>query len=90
MNGRFETSGIWPLSTEPAEGYGVDPASRNGRVVITHTNGKFIRLTDNGHAFVEHRADASQFDDHAVASLAAGKLIEAERAKRGREVELVD
>ena len=90
MRGTSDVGGIYPLSTEPAEGYGTDPASRKGRVVITHTNGKFIRLTDNGHAFVEHRADASQFDDHAVASLAAGKLLDAERAKRGREVELVD
>ena len=28
MNGRFETSGIFPLSVEPAEGYGSDPATR--------------------------------------------------------------
>ena len=82
MNGKFETSGIYPLSTEPAEGYGVDPATRNGEVVITHTNRKFVKLTDDGHDFVEHRGDATRFPDHSAASLAAAKLIERVRGEK--------
>ena len=75
MNGRFETSGIFPLSVEPAEGYGSDPATRKGEVVITHTNRKFIKTVEGGHVFVADRSEA---------------LIEQEKSKRGKEVELVD
>lgn len=90
MNGRFETSGIYPLSVEPAEGYGSDPATRSGQVVITHTNRKFIKVVEGGHVFVEDRKDASRFDNYSRASLVAADLIEQEKSKRGKEVELVD
>lgn len=90
MNGRFETSGIYPLSVEPAEGYGSDPATRSGQVVITHTNRKFIKIVEGGHSFVEDRKDASRFDNYSRASLVAADLIEQEKSKRGKEVELVD
>ena len=90
MNGRFETSGIFPLSVEPAEGYGSDPATRKGEVVITHTNRKFIKIVEGGHTSVEDRKDASRFDNYSRASLVAADLIEQEKSKRGKEVELVD
>ena len=90
MNGRFETSGIYPLSVEPAEGYGSDPTTRTGQVVITHTNRKFIKVVEGGHVFVTDRSDASRFDDYSRASLVAADLIEQESRKRGKEVELVD
>lgn len=90
MNGRFETSGIFPLSVEPAEGYGSDPATRKGEVVITHTNRKFIKTVEGGHTFVEDRKNASRFDNYSRASLVAAELIEQEKSKRGKEVELVD
>ena len=90
MNGRFETSGIFPLSVEPAEGYGSDPATRKGQVVITHTNRKFIKVVEGGHVFVAERSEASRFDDYSRASLVAADLIEQEKSKRGKEVELVD
>jgi hypothetical protein len=90
MNGRFETSGIFPLSVEPAEGYGSDPLTRSGKIVITHTNRKFVKVVEGGHTFVEDRKDASRFDNYSKASLAAADLIEQESRKRGRQVELVD
>ena len=43
MRGTPDVGGIFPLSVEPAEGYGVDPLIRSGEVVITHTNRKFIQ-----------------------------------------------
>lgn len=82
MNAHFERNGIYPLSTRPAEGYGSDPATRSGKVVITHTNHKFIKVTDDGYEFVADAKDATQFDDHAEASIKAGKLIEHARANR--------
>jgi len=90
MNGRFETNGIWPLSLEPAEGYGSDPLARSGEVVITHTNRKFIKLDKHGHTFVADRSAATRFDNYSRASLVAADLIEQEKSKRGKEVELVD
>ena len=90
MNGRFETSGIYPLSVEPAEGYGSDPTTRSGQVVITHTNRKFIKIVEGGHTFVAERSEASRFDNYSRASLVAADLIEQESRKRGKEVELVD
>lgn len=75
MRGTPDVGGIYPLSTIPVEGYGSDPAERTGKVVITHINGKHIKLTDEGHEFVEKSHDATQFNDHSEASLAASKLL---------------
>ena len=81
MNGHFETSGIYPLSTIPVEGYGASPEERTGKIVITHVNGKFIKSTDDGHTFVEKATDADQFNDHAEASKAAAEFIAKAQAK---------
>jgi len=81
MNAHFERNGIYPLSTRPAEGYGSDPATRTGKIVITHTNHKFIKVTDDGYEFVADAKDATQFDSHADASIKAGKLIAEAQAK---------
>jgi hypothetical protein len=76
MRGTPDVGGIFPLSTVPVEGYGSDPVERTGKVVITHVNGKFVKLNDGGHAFVENAIDATQFNDHSEASLAAANLLE--------------
>lgn len=77
MNGHFETNGIYPLSTQPAEGYGSDPTTRKGKVILGHVNGKFVKLDDTeaGHTIVVNRAEATQFEDDTVASLEAAKLL---------------
>lgn len=80
MNAHFERNGIYPLSTVPAEGYGSDPLTRSGKVILSHVNGKHVKLDGEGYVLVEDRKDATKFDDHALASTAAAKLIEAERA----------
>ena len=90
MRGTPDVGGIFPLSVEPAEGYGSDPLTRSGEVVITHTNRKFIKLDKHGHTFVAGRSDATRFDNYSRASLVAADLIEQEKSKRGKEVELVD
>lgn len=90
MRGTPDVGGIFPLSVEPAEGYGVDPLTRSGKTVITHTNRKFIQVLDNGHRFVSDRSKATLFDNYTLASLAAADLIEREKRTRGKEVELVD
>ena len=90
MRGTPDVGGIFPLSVEPAEGYGVDPLTRSGEVVITHTNRKFIQVLDDGHRFVSDRKEATRFDNLSRASLVAADLIEQEKRKRGKEVELVD
>lgn len=88
MNGHFETNGIYPLSTQPAEGYGSDPLARGGKVIISHVNGKHLQLNDSeqGYTLVESREGATKFDDHSIASLEAAKLItkarEAHEAKK--------
>lgn len=81
MNGHFETNGIYPLSTEPAEGYGTDPTTRSGKKILAHVNGKFVKLDDTeaGYTIVVNRAEATQFEDDTVASLAATKLIQTAR-----------
>lgn len=84
MNPHFERNGIYPLSTRPVEGYGGDPATRSGKIVITHTNHKFIKVTDDGYEFVTDAKDATQFDDHGAASIKAGKLIAEAQAKLTR------
>lgn len=81
MNAHFERNGIYPLSTLPVENWGSDPSERTGKVVIGHINGKFIKATDDGHEFVEKAVDATQYNDHAEASLAAAKLIAKAQAK---------
>jgi hypothetical protein len=75
MRGTPDVGGIYPLSTIPVEGYGASPEERTGKIVITHVNGKFIKSTDDGHTFVEKAHEATQYNDHAEASLAAAKLI---------------
>lgn len=88
MNGRFETSGIYPLSTIPLEGYGSEPGSRSGKIVLTHTNHKFVKVKDDGtHKFVEKAIDATQYDSHTEAALAAAKLLKRSAAN---PVEMVD
>ena len=88
MNGHFETNGIYPLSTIPLEGYGSDPATRSGKVVITHLNRKFIKvLPEGGHELVEKASDATSYDNHADASLAAVKVLQ---YAKDHPVELVD
>ena len=81
MNGHFETSGIYPLSTQPAEGYGSDPTTRKGLKIIAHVNGKFVKLenTDTGFTLVSDRAEASTFEDDTVANLEAAKLLKIAR-----------
>jgi hypothetical protein len=88
MNAHFETNGIFPLSTVPLESYNSDPASRGGNVVIIHLNRKFIKvLPEGGHELVEKASDATQFDNHTDASLAAAGVLD--YAKK-HPVELVD
>lgn len=80
MNAHFERNGIYPLSAVPAEGYGSDPITRSGKVILSHVNGKHVKLEPAGYSLVEDRTDATKFDDHSVASIAAGKLIQAQLA----------
>lgn len=81
MNAHFERNGIYPLSTVPVEGYGSDPVERTGKVVITHTNGKFVQVNEDGTSvLVEKAHEATQFNDHAEASIAAGKVLDKARA----------
>lgn len=81
MNGNFQTDGIYPFSTEPAEGYGSDPLSRKGGAVITHVPSRqFVSIIPGGLKLVETRAEATQFKDYSEASIRAGELKEAERA----------
>ena len=88
MNAHFERSGIYPLSTIPVEGYNSDPSERTGKIVITHVNGKFIKVKDDGgHEFVKKAHEATQYNDHAEASLAAAKLL---AHAQQNPVELVD
>ena len=86
MNGHFETGGIYPLSTEPAEGYGSDPLTRTGKVILTNAlNGKFVVVTADGYEHTIVRADATKFDNHAEASLKAAKLVAEARDKSNIE-----
>lgn len=83
MNGHFETGGIYPLSTVPAEGYGSDPLSRSGKVILSHVNGKHVKFENDGFSLIDDREDASKFADHSAASIAAANLIEKIKAKHG-------
>lgn len=92
MNGKFEQSGTYPLSTVPYEGYGVSSEERSGKVVICHVDGKrFIQVVDAapGFLFVTDRIKATQFDDHATASLKAAELIKAAVVERDASEEIV-
>jgi hypothetical protein len=93
MNAHFETSGTYPLSSEPAEGYGTDPLTRSGKIILTNAlNHKFVIVTADGYEHTTVRAEATEFDDHSAASLKAAELVAAARAKQAKEkqVELVD
>ena len=81
MRGTPDVGGIYPLSTQPVEGYGSDPATRTGKIVIAHINGKFVKTTEDGYELVEEAHQGDQFNDHAEASFAAAKLIEKAQAK---------
>ncbi len=83
MNGHFESNGIYPLSVTPAEGYGTDPLTRTGKQIISHVDGRHVRVDDAEvgiFTLVDDRKDASRFDDINVASAAALDLITKVRA----------
>ena len=82
MNGHFETSGIYPLSVTPAEGYGSDPLTRSGKQVLAHVNGKHVRIDDAaaGTFTLVDREEATKFDDINIASAGAFDLITKARA----------
>ena len=70
------------MSVTPAEGYGTDPLTRTGKQIISHVNGKHVRI-DNGVAgtfTLVDREAATRFDDINVASAAALDLITKVRA----------
>lgn len=79
MNAHFERNGTYPLSSVPAEGYGSDPLTRSGKVILSHINGRYIKLDGDGYMLVEERGEATKFDDHSSASLAAGRLVDRAR-----------
>ena len=84
--GPIETNSNYPLSSEPAEGYGADPLSRTGKVILTNAlNGKHIRVTEDGYEHVADRKDATQFNDHSEAAVKAGQLVTAAKAAREQE-----
>ena len=81
--GNVESNSNYPLSPEPAAGYGSDPATRNGEVILTNAlNGKHIKVTADGCEYVSDRAEATRFADHSVAALKAGELVSAAKAKQ--------
>ena len=80
--GPIETNTNYPLSTEPAEGYGTDPQTRSGKVILTNAlNRKFVIVTDGGHEHTSQRELATRFNDHSEASLKAAELVTAAKAK---------
>ena len=81
MNGHFQQDTLYPLSTEPAEGYGADPLTRTGEAIIVHAAArKFVSIIPGGLQLVSDRKDATRFKDYSAASIKAGKLKEAARA----------
>jgi len=81
--GPIESNANYPLSSEPAAGYGSDPATRNGEVILTNAlNGKYIKVTADGYEHVTDRAEATRFADHSAAALKAGELVTAAKAKQ--------
>ena len=84
--GPLEHNANYPLSSEPAEGYGAHPLSRTGKVILTNAlNGKHIRVTEGGYEHVADRKDATQFNDHSEAAVKAGQLVTAAKAAREQE-----
>jgi len=84
--GPIETNANYPLSSEPAEGYGADPATRTGKVILTNAlNGRFIIVTADGFEHTNVRAEATKFDNHSDASIKAGALVTAAKAKAKAE-----
>ena len=87
--GPIETNANYPLSSEPAEGYGGDPLTRTGKVILTNAlNGKHIRVTEGGYEHVADRKDATQFNDHSEAAVKAGQLVTAAKAARAEQEKL--
>lgn len=83
MNAHFETGSNYPLSSEPTEGYGADPLTRTGKVILTNAlNGKHIRVTEDGCEHVADRKDATQFNDHSEAAVKAGQLVTEAKARQ--------
>ena len=46
MNGHFQQDTLYPLSTEPAEGYGADPLTRTGEAIIVRDASPIRSLAD--------------------------------------------
>ena len=88
--GPIESNTNYPLSSEPAEGYGSDPVGRNGKVILTNAlNGKHIIVTEGGYRFTADRKEATQFDSHAEAAVKAAELVAGAKAKQAQEKEAV-
>jgi len=66
------------LSVTPAEGYGSDPLTRTGKQILSHVNGKHVRIDDaeaGTFTLVAERKDATRFDNLNVASADAYTLV---------------
>jgi len=88
--GEIQAGSTYPLSSEPAEGYGSDPVGRNGKVILTNAlNGKHVIVTEHGCNFTADRKEATQFDSHAEAAIKAAELVSATKAKQAKEKEAV-
>ena len=88
--GEIEANKNYPLSSQPAEGYGSDPAERSGKVILSNTlNGKHIIVTEHGYSFTADRKEATQFDSFAEADLKAAELVSAAKTKQAQEKEAV-
>lgn len=84
--GPIETNSNYPLSSEPAEGYGADPLTRTGKVILTNAlNGKHIRVTEDGYEHVTDRLEATQFNGHSEAALKAAELVTAAKVARAQQ-----
>lgn len=81
--GPIEHNATYPLSSEPAEGYGTSPETRTGKVILTNaTNGKHVRLTEDGFEHVTDRLEATQFNGHSEAAIKAAELVAAAKASQ--------
>jgi len=88
--GEIQAGSTYPLSSEPAEGYGSNPVGRNGKVILTNAlNGKHIIVTEDGYRFTADRKAATQFDSHAEAAIKAAELVSAAKARQAKEKEAV-
>jgi hypothetical protein len=82
MNAHFERGGTYPLSSEPAEGYGTDPLTRSGKVILTNAlNRKHVIVTDDGYELTSDRKEATRFDNHSEAAVKAAELIKVAKEK---------